>query len=43
MEKRLINEGAEPAAKTTGELGRHVVSEIEKWAKIAKISGIRGE
>ena len=41
--KRLLNEGAEPATKTPAELGQHVVSEMDKWARIAKIAGIRGE
>jgi tripartite-type tricarboxylate transporter receptor subunit TctC len=43
VEKRLINEGAEPAAKTPDELGKHVSSEMAKWVQIAKIAGIRGE
>jgi len=43
IEKRLINEGAEPSPKTSEELGRHVSSEMAKWVKIAKIAGIRGE
>ena len=43
IEKRLINEGAEPSAKTPDELGRHVSSEMAKWVKIAKIAGVRGE
>ena len=43
IEKRLVNEGAEPSAKTPEELGRHVLSEMAKWVKIAKIAGIKGE
>lgn len=43
IEKRLINEGAEPAPKPPEELGRHVASEMAKWVKIAKIAGIKGE
>jgi tripartite-type tricarboxylate transporter receptor subunit TctC len=43
VEKRLINEGAEPSVKTPDELGAHVTTEMAKWAKIAKIAGIRGE
>lgn len=43
IEKRLINEGAEPSPKTPEELGRHVASEMAKWVKIAKIAGIKGE
>lgn len=41
--RRLINEGAEPATKMPEALGRHVISEMEKWVKVAKIAGIRGE
>ena len=43
IEKRLINEGAEPALKTPAELGSYVAAEMAKWAKIAQIAGIRGE
>jgi tripartite-type tricarboxylate transporter receptor subunit TctC len=42
-QKRLINEGAEPATKTPAELGRYVQSEMAKWVKIAQIAGIKGE
>jgi tripartite-type tricarboxylate transporter receptor subunit TctC len=41
--KRLINEGAEPMTKTPEELGIHVISEMEKWVKVAGIAGIKGE
>lgn len=41
--KRMINEGAEPMTKSPEELGRHVIGEMDKWAGIAKIAGIRGE
>jgi tripartite-type tricarboxylate transporter receptor subunit TctC len=43
VEKQLVNEGAEPAAKTPEELGAHVKTEMAKWVKIAKIAGIKGE
>jgi tripartite-type tricarboxylate transporter receptor subunit TctC len=43
IEKRLIHEGAEPAVRTPDELGHHVATEMAKWAKIAKIAGIKGE
>ncbi|HEV7803037.1 MAG TPA: tripartite tricarboxylate transporter substrate-binding protein, partial [Burkholderiales bacterium] len=43
VEKRLINEGAEPAAKTPQQLESHVSTEMAKWVKIAKIAGIKGE
>ncbi len=41
--KRMINEAAEPAIKNPGELGKYVADELDKWAKVAKIVGIRGE
>ena len=43
VEKRLINEGAEPAIKTPAELGQYVAEEIEKWVRVARIAGVRGE
>ena len=42
-EKRLINEGAEPAIKSPDELRRHVAGEMAKWRDLAKVAGIRGE
>ena len=41
--KRLIHEGAEPVTKTPEELGQHVLSEMDKWVKVAQIAGIKGE
>jgi tripartite-type tricarboxylate transporter receptor subunit TctC len=43
VQKRLINEGAEPEARTPEQLGNHVATEMAKWVKIAKIAGIKGE
>jgi len=43
VEKRLINEGAEPALKSPEELGVYVANEMAKWVKVAKIAGIKGE
>lgn len=43
IEKRLINEGAEPSPKKPEELGQHVASEMANWTRVAKIAGIRGE
>ncbi|MGE5524237.1 MAG: tripartite tricarboxylate transporter substrate binding protein [Rhodospirillaceae bacterium] len=43
IEKRLVNEGAEPAIKTPAELGQYVAAEIDKWVKVARIAGVRGE
>ena len=42
-EKRLVNEGAEPALKTPDELGKYVATEMKKWVEVARIAGIRGE
>jgi len=39
----MIHEGAEPMIKTPDELGKHVISEMEKWVKVAQIAGIKGE
>lgn len=41
--KRMINEGAEPMTKSPEELGRYVIDEMDKWAKVAKLAGIKGE
>jgi tripartite-type tricarboxylate transporter receptor subunit TctC len=41
--KRMIHEGAEPATSTPEGLGKHILSEMDKWAQVAKIAGIRGE
>jgi len=43
VEKRLVHEGAEPAIKTPAELGDYVAAEIDKWVKVARIAGVRGE
>ena len=42
-EKRLRGEGAEPVTKTPEELGKYVAAEMDKWQKLAKIAGIKGE
>ena len=42
-QKRLINEGAEPTVKSPAELGQYVAAEMERWTKVAKVAGIRGE
>jgi tripartite-type tricarboxylate transporter receptor subunit TctC len=41
--KRMIHEGAEPMTKSPEELGKHVISEMDKWVKVAQIAGIKGE
>jgi tripartite-type tricarboxylate transporter receptor subunit TctC len=43
VEKRLVNEGAELAIKTPAELQQYVAAEIEKWVKVARGAGVRGE
>jgi tripartite-type tricarboxylate transporter receptor subunit TctC len=42
-EKRLRGEGAEPVIKSPEELGKYVAAEMDKWTKLAKIAGIKGE
>ncbi|HTD90557.1 MAG TPA: tripartite tricarboxylate transporter substrate binding protein [Burkholderiales bacterium] len=42
-EKRLRGEGAEPVLKSPDELGKYVAAEMDKWVKLAKIAGIKGE
>jgi tripartite-type tricarboxylate transporter receptor subunit TctC len=43
FEKRLRNEAAEPVLKSPDELGKYVANEMDKWRKLAKIAGIKGE
>ena len=43
MEKRLVNEGAEPQVKTPAELGKYVTDEMKKWVELARIADIRAE
>lgn len=42
-EKRLRGEGAEPVIKSPDELGQYVLGEMDKWTKLAKLAGIKGE
>lgn len=41
--KRMINEGAEPMTKSPEELGKQMISEMEKWVRVAQIAGIKDE
>ena len=43
FEKRLRNEAAEPVTKSPDELGKYVAAEMDKWRKLAKAAGIKGE
>jgi tripartite-type tricarboxylate transporter receptor subunit TctC len=43
IEKRLRGEGAEPVLKSPEELGKYVLAEMDKWVKLAKAAGIKGE
>ena len=41
--KRLESEGAEPAHKSASEFGGFIKTEMNKWAKVVKAAGIKGE
>lgn len=43
IEKRMRGEGAEPVIKSPEELGKYVTAEMDKWIKLAKVAGIKGE
>ncbi|MDB5809852.1 MAG: extra-cytoplasmic solute receptor BugT [Betaproteobacteria bacterium] len=43
IEKRFVNEGAEPQIKTPAELGKYVADEMAKWVELARIANIRSE
>ena len=40
---QLLSRGLEPAATTPDEFARHIRSEIERWSKVIRESGIRAE
>lgn len=40
---RLISQGIEPSAAGPGEFTKLIVSDIEKWSKVAKAANIRNE
>ena len=41
--KRFAADGADPVDSTPKEFGAHIKSEIEKWARVIKEAGIKGE
>jgi tripartite-type tricarboxylate transporter receptor subunit TctC len=41
--KRLEAEGAEPAYKSAADFGPFIKTEMNKWAKVVKAAGIKGE
>ena len=41
--KRFLDEGAEVDIKTPGELRRMILTDMAKWAKVAKAAGMRAE
>ena len=43
LRDRLAAEGAEPLGSTPEEFGRHLKSEIAKWARVAKAAGLRAD
>ena len=40
---QLLSRGLEPAATTPEEFARHIRSEIERWSKVIRESGVRAE
>ena len=43
VQKWFVSEGAEPINRTPDELARFMLAEMEKWGKVVKQAGIRGE
>jgi len=43
VKAQFANLGAEPMPMTSGEFGRFIADEIEKWAKVIKFAGIKAE
>ena len=41
--KRLAADGADPVDSTPQEFAAHIKAESEKWARVIKEAGIRGE
>ena len=41
--KRLQAEGAEPVHRGPGEFGKFIKTEMNKWSKVVKEAGIKGE
>ncbi|MBI1989706.1 MAG: tripartite tricarboxylate transporter substrate binding protein [Betaproteobacteria bacterium] len=41
VRERLLREGAEPVGMSVEEFGSFLVSDLDKWAKIAKAAGLR--
>jgi tripartite-type tricarboxylate transporter receptor subunit TctC len=40
---RLVELGVEPVLSTPDELGRHIASEVERWANVVRQAGIKAE
>ena len=43
MQKRLLEQGAEPVGSTPEEFARQLREEVARWAEVVKISGARAE
>lgn len=41
LRNRLIGIGAEPVGGTPEELGRHLTTELARWAEVVRMSGAR--
>ncbi len=40
VQERLVGQGVEPIGSTPVQLASHLKSELAKWAKVVKLSGV---
>jgi tripartite-type tricarboxylate transporter receptor subunit TctC len=43
LQQRLSSEGCEPVGSTPAQLAAHIKTEMARWAKIVKVSGMQAE